>query len=109
MISKCINPSTEEDTRAFEMNPDFAKAYYNRGLARAQQGNFALAMEDFTRAIEINPHHAQAYHNRGFTRYQQGDLAGAMEDLQVAADLFKQEQMQNYQQVMNLIADIRSR
>jgi tetratricopeptide (TPR) repeat protein len=99
----------KDDTRTFEMNPDFAKAYYNRGLARAKQGDFVLAMEDYTRAIEINSDYAQAYYNRGFTRYQQGDLAGGIKDLQLAADLFQQQnQMQDCWEVMKLIEDIRS-
>ena len=41
--------------RAIEINPDFAKAYYNRGVAYGKLGNHRQAISDYDRAIEINP------------------------------------------------------
>lgn len=37
------------------MNPFFASAYYNRGLAYARLGNHAAAKQDFKKAIQLNP------------------------------------------------------
>jgi len=36
-----------------DFNPDYADAYYNRGVARSKQGEFDLALKDFDRAIQL--------------------------------------------------------
>lgn len=69
--------------KAIELDPNNAKAYYNRGLAnynfirRGQyiqekgedptsfDNNYYKPISDFTKAIEINPNYAKAYYNRG--------------------------------------------
>ena len=50
---------------ALDFNPDYAAAYYNRGVARSKQGNFDLALQDFERAVELNPLLTEAYVDRG--------------------------------------------
>ena len=52
-------------TKAIEINPRFAEAYYNRGLAYGKKGQYDKAISDYTKAIEINPRFAEAYNNRG--------------------------------------------
>ena len=42
-------------TKALELNPRYAKAYYNRGIAKEALGDQAGASEDFARAREIDP------------------------------------------------------
>jgi tetratricopeptide (TPR) repeat protein len=62
----------EEYTRAIALNPDYAEAYnnrgiayYNRGLATNDQGQFEQAAKDFRKVIDLKPgsyaaHFAQA-------------------------------------------------
>jgi tetratricopeptide (TPR) repeat protein len=39
--------------RAVDLNPDFAPAYLQRGIVRAEQGEAAKAIEDYQRAIQV--------------------------------------------------------
>ena len=41
------------------------QAYNNRGIEKAELGDYAGAIADYTKAIKINPEHAKAYYNRG--------------------------------------------
>jgi len=50
--------------KAIEINPQFAEAYYSRGIAYLSMGNRYQAISDFTKVIEINPNIAEAYYHR---------------------------------------------
>lgn len=63
-------------TFAIESKPNFAVAYFNRGVAYYQLEDYHKASDDFTHAILYNPNYLEAYINRcvGFihlTNYQQ--------------------------------------
>jgi tetratricopeptide (TPR) repeat protein len=64
----------EDYNQALRINPNYAEAYYNRGVTRAQlKGgieDFNEALEDFNEALRINPNYAEAYYNRAAIRYQ---------------------------------------
>jgi tetratricopeptide (TPR) repeat protein len=51
--------------RAIEINPNYADAYYNRGLAYKNLKDYQNAIRSYDRAIEIDPNYANAYCNRG--------------------------------------------
>jgi tetratricopeptide (TPR) repeat protein len=55
----------KEYTKAIEANPRDAKAYFLRGQAYSEKGQYDQAIADFTRALEINPTDTEAYLNRG--------------------------------------------
>ena len=55
-------------TKAIEMYPQYAYAYYNRGRARRELGDLQKAIADYTKAVEINPNYAWAFYNRGNIR-----------------------------------------
>ena len=67
-------------TEAIRLKPDYAEAYYNRGIARGDKGDLEGAVKDYAEAIRINPDHAEAYYNRGSVRESKGDLEGAIRD-----------------------------
>ncbi len=48
-------------------SPDYAEAFYNRGLARKAKGDRAGAVTDFAGALQFRPDLAEAYANRGLT------------------------------------------
>src|SRR3989338_8611857 len=51
--------------KALETNPNDAKAYYNRGTAHYNLGDYDAAVKDLTQAIQLEPKAPDAYFNRG--------------------------------------------
>jgi tetratricopeptide (TPR) repeat protein len=51
-------------TKAIEANPRDAKAYFLRGIANQEKGDYAQAIADFAKALEINPRDVQVYLKR---------------------------------------------
>ncbi|MBV8846400.1 MAG: tetratricopeptide repeat protein [Bryobacterales bacterium] len=47
-------------TRAIELRPDYAEAYYFRGLAKRAKGDKDGAVADFMKAIGLKPDYAEA-------------------------------------------------
>ncbi len=45
-------------TKAIEIDPKYANAYYSRGIAWGKKGNSDRAIADYTKAIEIDPKYA---------------------------------------------------
>jgi tetratricopeptide (TPR) repeat protein len=67
-------------TKAIELNPNFADAYYDRGrILATTEGTTALheALNDFSRAIELKPNNPYSWAARGEVhgRLNQGDRA----------------------------------
>jgi len=54
-------------TEAIRIDPNYAAAYYARGLAYNNLGEYEKAIEDYTEAIRIDPNYAAAYFIRGLT------------------------------------------
>ena len=70
------------------LDPFFAEAYYNRGVAYYLQEQYEEAIEDFDEAIYYsNYDFAEAYYNRGVTYYMQGQYKEAIEDFDEATYL----------------------
>ncbi len=70
----------QDFSRAIELNPTFAKAYNNRGLARYNLQDHPAAIQDFTRAVEIDPEYTDAFYNRGIAKFYFNDHSGAVQD-----------------------------
>lgn len=99
-------------TKAIEINPQYAEAYYQRGLiyskyAQDQVGNRdgastinweqqsrRQAIRDFTQAISINPQHAAAYYQRGLAQETKQDK---LKDFEVANKLYLERSIFNLQ------------
>ena len=54
------------------LKPNFADAYYNRGIAKYKLGQHESALIDFDETIRLKPNFADAYHNRGVARVSLG-------------------------------------
>jgi tetratricopeptide (TPR) repeat protein len=52
-----------EFERALAINPDYADAHNNLGIALGSSGDVAKAIEHFRRALEIRPGYADAQNN----------------------------------------------
>lgn len=74
-------------TKAIELNPNFAEAYNNRGIAYRKKGNHTCAIADYTKAIELKPDFAKAYNNRGNAYSDKGNYGRAIDDYTKAIKL----------------------
>jgi len=75
-----LDQAIYEYSKAIDMNPNFAKAYDNRGVAYAKEGSLKRAIADFTMAIANNSKDAEAFNNRGRAYAQQGNYYQAIYD-----------------------------
>ena len=60
-----LEDAVEYYRKAIELNPQFSKAYNNRGAAHHALEQHQKAINDCNKAIELNPQDANAYYNRG--------------------------------------------
>ena len=64
-----------------------AKAFYDRGVAYKDKGDYDHAIADYNEAIRLNPKNSIAYNNRGNAYDDKGDLAHAIADYNEAIRL----------------------
>ena len=62
---------------AIALNPRFAPAFYNRGVAKEAGGDVAGAISDFNQAVALDPAYAAAYKKLVTTQRKQGNDAAA--------------------------------
>jgi tetratricopeptide (TPR) repeat protein len=51
--------------KEIEINPQFAGAWYNRGIALVDQGKYDEATQSLDKAIEINPNDTETLYTKG--------------------------------------------
>jgi protein O-mannosyl-transferase len=66
--------------RAIQIAPDYADAFYNRGVAYNDLNRYQSAIENYSEAIRLKPDYAKAYNNRGFTYTMTGLYQQAIAD-----------------------------
>jgi tetratricopeptide (TPR) repeat protein len=64
--------------KAAELNPNYADAHYNMGIALQAQGKLDEAIAAYNKALSIKPDYADAYNNMGVTLQAQGKLDEAI-------------------------------
>lgn len=74
------NVTVGDYTRAIELDPSLARAYYLRGLALRMQDNELAALSDFSRAIDLDPDFLEAYSHRANIYDSLGELDAAITD-----------------------------
>lgn len=74
-------------TRAIELSPRFAYAYYNRANICFALERMDEAIADYNEALRLQPDMADAYFNRGLAYLKKGDEKQAREDLSRAGEL----------------------
>ena len=75
------------NSEAIRLKPDYPEAFYNRGLARFNKGDWDGALADYNEAIRLKPGNPSNFNNRGITRYNKGDFDGAIADYDEAIRL----------------------
>ncbi len=73
--------------RAISLNPNYAYAYTNRGVAKANLGQVEEAIADYNKALELDSNLASTYNNRGVLRLNLGNRTDAMADFDAALRL----------------------
>jgi tetratricopeptide (TPR) repeat protein len=79
--------STRSQLLPLVFKPESDTLLRQRGLAKAQMGDYDGAIALFTQLIERNPLNASDYSNRGLTYFQSGRLAEAFADYSRAIEL----------------------
>ncbi|MBE9203376.1 tetratricopeptide repeat protein [Synechocystis salina LEGE 06099] len=79
-------------TELILLDPTYADAYFNRGIARARIADYQGAIKDHSQAITLNPQLAEAYKARGKIYWQLGDQSQAIADLETALALFSAQE-----------------
>ena len=77
----------EEFTRAFEIDPDYQYAYYNRAPIYYQKGELMNSLSDYNRAIELEPENPYWIIERGLLNIELGDRDKAIIDLERSIEL----------------------
>ncbi len=70
-----------------EIDPNYAKAYMNRGNINFQQNHFNQAISDYNKAIELKPDFEEAYYNLAFSFYKAGNLNQAVSNYTKAIEI----------------------
>jgi rfaE bifunctional protein nucleotidyltransferase chain/domain len=76
-----------EYNEAIRIEPSFAKAYNNSGVAKDGLGQYEEAIKDFEEAINLNPAYSKAYNNRGVAKGGLGQYEEAIKDYDEAIRL----------------------
>ena len=66
--------------QAIRLKPDYADAFYNRGLARHNKGDLDGAIADYDVAIRLQPDDAVSFQQPRDCTLHKGDLDGALAD-----------------------------
>ena len=69
----------QDYTQAIRINPEYASAYYNRGLAFRKMNRLDDALADYTAALRIEQKH-DIYNNRGVAYERKGETEKALAD-----------------------------
>jgi tetratricopeptide (TPR) repeat protein len=77
----------ETCSKAIELNPKAAIAYYNRGTTYSGKGNLDQAVKDFNMTIELDPNLAEVYCNRGIIYFNNNDFNQAIKDFTKAIEI----------------------
>jgi tetratricopeptide (TPR) repeat protein len=67
-------------SKAIDLKPYWAAAYYNRGIVYYSMGDYEEAIDDFNEAIELSSSYTSAYYNRGLAYYYLGKYDDAADD-----------------------------
>jgi tetratricopeptide (TPR) repeat protein len=61
---------------AIRLDPNYATAFFNRGLSYERKEEHKLAIDDYTEAIRLDPGYARAFCNRGKVKLKINEASG---------------------------------
>ena len=89
--------AAESYSKALEIDPKFAAAFYFRGNAHSALNDSKAAISEYTKAIRIEPKFADALMNRGILMRETGNFDGAVSDFSRVIKLNKADVNALYQ------------
>lgn len=87
MRLKLLDDALEGYTKAIELSPRMAPAWYNKGIVLVERQDYMAAIEAFTKAIELKDDLGEAYFNRGYVYLKLGNRKAGIADLSKAGEL----------------------
>src|SRR5262245_6343970 len=72
---------------AIDFMPEFAQAFFKRGLVQQERGSFSEAISDYSKTLQIEPDCAEAYDNRAYLHAVQHEVAKAFADWSAALEI----------------------
>jgi len=99
-LNKEHDSAIDASTKAIAIDPNYATAYYNRGIAYKDKGQLDRAIEDWNKAIALDPNYARAYINRGIAYAIRGIMGKAISDFQKACDFGDENGCRNLQKAL---------
>ncbi|HYE97337.1 MAG TPA: tetratricopeptide repeat protein, partial [Planctomycetota bacterium] len=79
--------AVEDYDEVLRLRPSHARAWHNRGVARALLGDAAGGLADLDRAVALDPLYAMTFYNRAVTHASRQALAEARRDYDRALEL----------------------
>ena len=76
----------ETFSKVILLKPDYAGAYYKRGMVYFKKNKVDLAIKDFDKAIDLHPDYAETYYFRGLAYEIKGDYDFAIKNFTKAID-----------------------
>ena len=87
-IERDLDKAIAEFNQAIRINPQYALAYFRRGIAYSRKGDYARAIADFDRALQLSPDDSPnrplIHFERGMAYYRTEDFNRAVTDLEAA-------------------------
>jgi len=74
-----LDLSIDAYNKALAIEPNYADAHYNIGMALQRQGKLKEAIKAYNKALAIKPDNAEAYNNMGIALHEQGKLEEVIE------------------------------
>jgi tetratricopeptide (TPR) repeat protein len=84
--------------QALLLNPKYAEAFYNRGIAYYDKKEYDRAIADYNQALLLNPKDAEAFNNRGIAYELKGDKVKAIESYRQALAVAQDPQVKEFAQ-----------
>ncbi len=81
------NLAIKDFTKAIELSPNFAEAYYNRACAYIALADYPAALADLDETLRLKQDFADAYYNKGIIKIITGKTQEAITDLSKAGEL----------------------
>lgn len=96
-------------SEAIRLKPDYALAFYNRGLAYYSKRELDAAMKDYNEAIRLNPDMDNAFYNRALVYEEMLDFPTAIADYQKYLDLGGGQRNHDQVEVEGFIRDLKKK
>ena len=77
--------------KVIDYSPEFAMAYYLRGLCYYATGEFLKSIEDYAYATAFSNDFAKAYFNMGVAKYKLRKYDDAIQDIKTALVMFQKK------------------